>query len=182
MRRYYKFGKKPQKQRVKYPINEGIKALEVNVIDETGKPLGIMPTAKAISEAAERGFDLIAVSPKAVPPVVKFADYGKLQYQQEKLLKKQKTLQKRADIKGIRLSAKISDHDAELKRNQANKFLEKGHKVKIEVIVRGREHNHLPMIKEMILKFINNLSVEHIIEQDLSKQGSKLSAVVAPKS
>jgi translation initiation factor IF-3 len=182
MRRYYKFGKKKKDIKVEYPYNERIRAKELRVIDEEGKPLGIMQTSKALEIAYERGYDLVVVSPKAQPPVAKFTNYGKMQYEQEKLQRKQKSQQKTADIKGIRLSAKISDHDLEMRKKQSEKFLEKGHKIKIEIILRGREHKHIPLAKELIMKFIDNLSIDHVVEQDLKKQGSKLSAVVAPKS
>jgi len=181
MRRYYKFGRRPKKQKIKYPINYGIRAREVRVIDDEGKMLGVMPTAKAIEMAKEKGYDLIAVSPKAQPPVAKFADYGKLQYEQEKLLKKQKSTQKKVEVKGIRLSSKISSHDLEMRKKQAEKFLEKGDKIKVEIILRGREHKLIAHAREIINKFIKNLSIDYIIEQELSKQGSKLTAVVAPK-
>jgi translation initiation factor IF-3 len=182
MRRYYKFGKRPKKQKIKYPTNEGIKAPKVRVIDEQSEMIGVIPTEKALAMAKERGYDLVVVSPKAQPPVAKFTDYGKMQYEQEKKLRKQKSQQKKADIKGIRLSAKISEHDLEMRKKQAEKFLKKGHKIKVEIILRGREHKHIPLIKKTIMDFINSLSVDNIIEQELSKQGSKLSAVVAPTS
>lgn len=182
MRRYYKFGRRPKKTKIKYPTNEGIRAPEVRVIDEEDNMIGVMNTKKALDMARERGYDLVVVSPKTQPPVAKFTDYGKMQYEQEKKLRKQKSKQKKADIKGIRLSAKISEHDLEMRKKQAEKFLEKGHKIKVEIILRGREHKHIPLAKELIMNFINNLSVENVIEQELSKQGSKLSAVVAPKS
>ncbi|MFZ5364938.1 MAG: translation initiation factor IF-3 [Patescibacteria group bacterium] len=182
MRRYYKFGKKPKQVKVKFPTNEGIRSPEVRVIDEQNTMLGVMATRQAIMLAKEKGYDLVVVSPKAEPPVAKFTDYGKMQYEQEKMLRKQRKQQKQLEMKGIRLSAKISDHDLELKRKQAEKFLDKGHKVKVETILRGREHQHTQLTKELIKNFIDNLQINHVVEQDISKQGSKLSAVVAPKS
>ncbi len=181
MRRYYKFGRRPKKQKIKYPTNEGIRARDVQVINEEGKMLGAMRTSEALAIAKEKGYDLVVVSPKAQPPVAKFTDYGKMQYEQEKLLRKQKSKQKNLEMKGIRLSVKISEHDMEMRKKQAEKFLEKGHKIKVEIILRGREHKHIPIAREVITKFINNLSINTVVEQELKKQGSKLTAVVATK-
>ena len=121
-----------------YFFNEGIAAPQVLVLDKAGANLGVMPTAKALSLAREEGMDLVEINPKSTPPVAKIIDFGQFRYQQEKEARISKAHQHVVEIKGVRLSLRIGDHDAEIRRNQALKFLDEGNKVKIEVILRGR--------------------------------------------
>lgn len=181
MRKSYKFAKK-QKNIVKhFKYNQAIKAPVLRVIDLAGNVVGEIPTAQALELAKEHDTDLVEVSPKANPPVAKLMDYGKFHYQQEKQIKQQKKSIKKVDTKGIRISAKISEHDMETKMKQATKFLDHGHKVKIELILRGREHQHTDKAKDQIKNFIEHLDFPHIVEQDISKQGSKIFTIIAPE-
>lgn len=133
--------------------------------------------------AQERGFDLVEVSPVADPPVCRIMDYGAYQYQQEKKERKQKAKQKKVEIKGIRLSLKIAPHDLEMRKNQSVKFIEKGNKVRIELILRGRERAHLDRAKETMEKFVEMISesVSVYEEQSFSKQGGRLSMLISKK-
>ncbi len=164
-----------------YPINEKIRASEVRVIDENGEMMGVLPTPKAIAIAKEKGLDLVAVSPKAEPPVAKFLNYGNFKYQQEKATKKQKTQQKKTEVKEIRLSPRIGKHDLDFRLNQAEKFLKKGDKVMIEVFLKGRERRHPELAKETIKNFIKSLQelIKIKIEQEIKKQGNKFSAIIS---
>ena len=166
----------------RYPLNEKIKSPEVRVIDETGQNLGVMPTAQAITTARERGHDLVAVFPNANPPVAKFLDYGKFKYQQEKENQKAKAKQKKVNIKTVKISARIGQHDLEIRRKRATKFLEEGNKVKIELRLRGREHQHVDLAKELINNFIKSLQEERkiAVEAELERQGSTLSVTIRP--
>lgn len=166
----------------KYRKNEGILASELIVIDENGISLGVIQTASAIRIAQERELDLVEVSPKATPPVAKFIDYGKFQYQQEKLEKKQKANQKQADIKGIRLSLRIGKHDLEIRKKAAHEFLEEGNKVKIEMILRGRERQYIANAKTVFDEFIAGLGETSKIEQPFSNQSGRLTVLLAPRS
>ena len=181
MRKSYKFKKKivPKKN---FRYNFQIKALEVSVIDEQGVNVGLMKTRDAIALAEERGFDLVEVSPMTNPPVAKLMNFGSFQYQKEKLLKKQKKQSKSLDVKSVRLSIKIGEHDKETKMKQAKKFLEKGHKIKIELILRGREMRYLDLGRQTINKFKEDLNYPVIIEQDVSKQGNKLFLILIPEN
>lgn len=138
-------------------------------------------TGEALRMAEERGFDLVEVSPKANPPVCKLLDYGAYQYRLEKVERKQKAKQKIIEVKGIRLSFKIGAHDLEIRKNQALKFIEKGDKVKLEMILRGREMAHQDMAREIISKFIESLGEKIIIEQPLTRQGNRFSVVLDKK-
>jgi len=129
--------------------------------------------------AQEKGLDLIEISPNAKPPVCRIMDHGKYQYEKSKKDKSQKTNQKKIEIKGIRISPRIGQHDLEFKAKQAEKFLDKGYKVKIEMILRGREKWLLETAKEKMNKFIELMSVEIIFEQEIKKQPRGLIVIIA---
>ena len=115
-------------------VNEMIRVPEVYLIDAEGKSHDVVPTATAIAMAQEAGLDLVEVSPKAVPPVCKILNYGKFQYSQAKQEQQAKTKQKKVETKGIRIGLRTDTHDLEFKRQQAEKFMKKGHKVKVEMV------------------------------------------------
>jgi translation initiation factor IF-3 len=140
-----------------------------------------METYRAMQLARERDLDLVEVSPVAQPPVCKIMDYGAYQYQQEKKERKQKSKQKRVDIKGIRLGLNIGTHDLEIRKNQALKFFEKGDKVKIELILRGRERAFVGRAKTIVETFYQSLGDNAVIEQPFTRQGGRLSMLVAKR-
>ena len=183
MRRIWRRAKpKPEKR---FRVNQQIRIPEVFLIDENGEKIGVMPTQKALSMAQEAGMDLVEVNPKERPSVVKIMDYGQFKYEKDKLAQKQKTKQKKTETKGIRLSVRISKHDFDFRLNQAKKFLEKGSKLKVEVILKGRERQHPEKVREIIYKFIEELKQSEKlninIEQDLTRQGGRFSIVLVNK-
>lgn len=180
MRKSYKFKKKETKEK-DFAFNHKILAPIVFVIDETGAGLGELTIAEAIRISEERGYDLVEVNPHGKPPVCKIMNYGSFRYQKEKLLKKQKKLTKTLEVKSVRLSIKIGEHDKMTKLGQANKFLEKGHKIKIELILRGREMTHMDLGRDMILAFEKMLSTPVEAEQPITRQGNKLFGIYMPK-
>lgn len=121
----------------KLRINRQIRAFEVRLIDEDGKQIGIVPLQKALEIAEEKGLDLVEVAPFAKPPVCRILDWGKYRYEQKKKEKQNKG--KTKEVKEIRISFRISQHDLENKLKNAKKFLEKNHKVKIILFLKGRE-------------------------------------------
>jgi len=173
-----------QKPKVSVPVfraNEAILAPEVRVVDEKGEALGILETGKAIQIAVERGLDLVEVSPKAEPPVCKILDYGHFKYQKEKEVRKQKAQSKEVDIKGIRLSIRIGEHDLEVRHQQAKKFLERGDKVKLELVMRGREKAHRDMAEAVLTKIMTLLRADYPIrvEQATTYQMGRLTTIIA---
>ncbi len=167
-----------------YRANESILSPEVRVIDEEGKPLGVLATKEAIAIARERSYDLVEVSPKAVPPVCKLIDFGQFKYQKEKELRIQKARAKKVEVKGIRLSIRMGEHDTEIRRSQAVEFLNDGHKLKLEIILRGREKEHGDLANERINSFIKLLEANHALqlEQPISRNRGNVSAIVGRKS
>ncbi len=175
--------KKPkhhQKKEVFYRTNEQIRVPEVRVIDEEGKMIGVMETAQALQIAREKGLDLVEVYPKAEPPVAKIMDYGKLQYQKQKQAQKQKAQQKKGETKIIKLSFRIGRHDLNLRKEQAQKFLEEGNKVKVELVLKGREKQHKDFAEKIITDFLNSLKEETNIkfEQTVKYKGNSFTAII----
>lgn len=165
----------------KYRVNHFINVPELRVIDENGENLGVISTSKALALAEERGFDLVEVNPVAAPPIAKILNYGQFKYEKEKELKKQKSRSKEVEVKGIRLSNRIGAHDKDIRLKQASEFLQEGNKVKIEIILKGRERQFAHIANEVILKFVEavKLVTPCQIEQPLSRQGGKISLVIA---
>ena len=179
MRKSYKF-KKRTKIEKNFLCNHQIRSPQVQIIDELGKHLGVFSTSQALAMAIEKGLDLVEVSPLANPPVAKIMDFGSFQYQREKILKKQKSQNKPLETKSIRLSLKIGEHDQTTKMKQADKFLEWGHKVKVEVVMRGREMHHVGLARELLINFQKGLSESNQLEQDIARLGNRLFMILRP--
>lgn len=173
--------RKPKIQIPEYEINEDIRAAEVRVVGDEGQALGVLKTAEAIKIAAEKELDLVEVSPKADPPVCKILDWSHFKYQKEKEVKKQRAQSKEVEVKGIRLSPRIGDHDFQVRLNRALKFMERGDKVRIEIVMRGREKAHADIARDVLGKFTDKLRETYTIrvEQPISKQGGRLITILA---
>jgi len=162
-------------------VNRQIRAKEVRVIDETGKQLGVMSLEKALQEAEGRHLDLIQVTEKVEPPVCKIMDYGKYLYQEKKKEKQAVKKQKGGELKGIRLGFAISQHDLEVRARQAEKFLKNGNKVRIEMILRGREKALGNFAREKINKFLEVLQglVPYKVERELKRESRGFLMIIA---
>jgi len=173
---------KPQKR---FLSNQAIKASEVFLIDENGEQVGKIATSEALERAQSLGLDLVEVNPTADPPVAKIVDYGQLKYEREKKAHKQKIAQKKVDTKGIRLSVRISKNDLQLRVSQALKFFQKGNKVKVELVLKGRERQHPEKAVEIINEFVAELEEKGELslfrEQDLTKQGGRFIMILVNK-
>lgn len=174
-------GRKKEEPKKQYRFNEGITAPEVLVLNKTGDNLGVMKTAAAILVAQEQGVDLVEINPKTEPPVVKLIDFGQFRYAQEKEMRLQKAHQHVVDIKGIRLSLRIGPHDIEIRHNQTLKFLNDGHKVKVEIILRGRENQYGGQAVDVVKKFVAdvNTAIPVRIEQAVERNANKVTAIIA---
>jgi len=150
-------------------INEHIWAKEIRVIADDGSQLGIMAVPEALSIAKTKLLDLVEISPKAVPPVCKIMDFGKFQYQKSREERQHKAKQKKSEIKGIRLSVRTDEHDLDFKKNQTEKFLTKGNKVKIEIVLKGREKAHGDLARKNLIEFVKSISVPNKTEQEIKR-------------
>lgn len=150
------------------------------MVDEEGNFLGVMSKNEALALARGKDFDLVEVNPKSEPPLAKILDYGQFKYQKEKEMRKQRIAQKKTDTKGIRLSSRIGKHDLDTRLKQAKKFLGQGNKLKIEIILKGRERQHTDVAIEQIKNFIENLKqeMELKIEQSPQRQGRQVTAIL----
>src|SRR3989338_5331591 len=176
--------KRPEKPLIpRYNINERIRVLEVRVIDAEDNNLGVMSTEDAISLAKGQELDLVEINPKANPPVTQILDFGSFRYQKEKEARKQKVKSHVSDLKGIRLSIRISGHDMDTRKIQAEKFLNRGDKVKAEIVLRGRENAKANLGFDVINHFIKLLegAMPVRVEQETTKQGNKITAIIAKK-
>lgn len=162
-----------------YHTNNRITASKIRLIDENDNHIGIIETNKAINMAREKGLDLVEISPKADPPIAKLLNFGQFKYDIKKKEKKHKKQAKISDIKGVRLTPRISKHDLSFRVDNSKKFLKQGRKVKIEMILRGRERAHYNLAYKLINQFIELLGDEIKIEQKAKKQGNRIISIVS---
>lgn len=163
-------------------VNEGIRAREIRVVDANGDQLGIMSVRDALSVAGERGLDLVEVAPNAKPPVCRIMDYGKHRYEQSKREKAARKKQKVVNIKEIRMSPKIDEHDFEVKLRAAERFLKSGDKVKVSVRFRGREIVHSDLAKTKLESLATQLKEIAMVERPPKLEGRQMIAVLAPRN
>jgi len=161
-------------------VNTQIRAREIRVIDETGKQLGVIGLEKALQMALERNLDLIQVTERVDPPVCKIMDYGKYLYQ-EKKKERQFSKKQSGELKGIRLRFNISQHDLETRARQTEKFLKDGNKVRIEMVLRGREKALGNFAREKINKFLEILQgiIPYKIEKEIKREPRGFSAIIS---
>lgn len=170
-----------QKASFKKPrINMQIRVPEVNLIDEKGKRMGILSVSEALKIANGKGLDLVEISPHASPPVAKIINFGKYMYEKER---KEKSVKKQTnqELKTIRVGINTGEHDLIFKAKQANNFLKKGHPVKIDMFLRGREKALKPQAKEKIKEFPNYISVPHSIEEGIKSVPSGFNILLRPE-
>ena len=162
-------------------INNFIKAKEVRVISDTGEQLGVLNIFDAIDLAKTKGLDLIQVTDKVEPPVCKITDYGKYLYTLRKKEKKIKTPS--SELKEIRFGFNISLHDIGIRAKQAEKFLKDGDKIKVSLILRGREKAMADFAKKKIEAFLLNLEslITVKIERELKKEPRGFSMIISRK-
>ena len=156
-------------------MNDRIRITPIRVVDQEGTMLGEMPTVDAQRMATEAGLDLVEVSPDAKPPVCRIMNYGKVQYEQKK---KQSGGKQRTQLKQIRLRAKIGQHDIDFKVRKAREFLGRKHKVKINVLFRGRENAHHERGRELLEEVVQGLEDISAIEQPIKMEGRRMMSVL----
>ena len=163
-------------------INRQIRVPTVRMIDEKDEQLGIKSIDEALRLAEEKGLDLVEVAPKANPPVCKILDYGKYLYRLNKQEQKQKKAQKQGEIKGIRMTFRIDQHDLETKINRAKEFIEDRNSVKVMLVFRGREAAHSDLAKVKMDQFLTALKDIAQVEEPPKMQGNQMIMILTPKS
>ena len=154
-------------------INEYIRAKELRVILEDGTALGVLGRDEALAAARNRELDLIEISPNAIPPVAKITDYGRFQYQAKKKDRLAKSKIHRVETKSLQVKIGTGEHDLALKAKKASEFLREGHRVKIELYLRGRAKYLDKKFLEERLARVLNLITEEFRVADGPKQGPK---------
>ena len=163
------------------PINRQIKEKEVQVIGEDGEKVGILPLDKAIELAEDKNLDLVLVAPNATPVVCKIMNYGKYKFEQAKKEKESRKNQKAVEIKEIRVTPNIGDHDFAFKSKNARAFLESGNKVKFTVRFRGRELNNVKAGEVVLNKFIEDLAEISTVEKKPFLEGKTMFVILTKK-
>jgi translation initiation factor IF-3 len=164
-----------------YRVNDRIRGVkEVRVVGENVEQ-GVYPLLEALRMAQNQDLDLIEISPNAVPPVCRIADYQKFLYQQKKRQKEQKAKSVKIVVKEIRFGPQTDDHDYNFKLKHAKSFLEEGAKVKAYVFFRGRSILFKEQGEVLLLRFANDLEDYGKVEQMPALEGKKMIIMLAPK-
>ncbi len=160
--------------------NEQIRISPVKVLAEDGELLGEMPTEEALLRAQTLGLDLIEISPNQRPPICKIMDFGKHLYDLKKREKLKKAGAKKTEVKEVRIGFATGEHDRDVTRRKAEKFLAKGNRVKVVLRMKGREQAHKALAVEKLKQFVGQIENG---EQDakIEAQGRFFHTVVRPK-
>jgi translation initiation factor IF-3 len=150
------------------------------VIDENGNQVGIMSPYDAIRIARERHLDLVEISPTAEPPVCRITDFGRFKYELAKKEKQAKKRQHITHVKEIKLHPKTDAHDFNFKRNHVRRFLEKGDKVKLSMVFRGREITHVDLGRELLDRMKQEVSDLSVVESETRLEGRTITTVLIP--
>lgn len=163
----------------KVSINNNIRAPKLRVIGAQGENLGVLTKEDALAKAKESNLDLIEVSPQADPPVARIADYGKYTYEMSKKLKEVKAKAHVTETKNIQISVSIGENDIMRLARQAAEWIKEGHRVKIELQLKGRtkymEESFLRGRMERILAVI---PAEYKIAEPLKKVPKSMMIVI----
>ncbi|MFC4556644.1 translation initiation factor IF-3 [Virgibacillus kekensis] len=161
-------------------VNEKIRAREVRLIDSNGDQLGVKSRNEALDIAQTRNLDLVLVAPNAKPPVCRIMDYGKFRFEQQKKEKEARKKQKVINVKEVRFTPGIGDHDFNTKLKNARKFLEKGDKVKAAVRFRGRAITHKELGREVLDRMAEEVKDIATIESKPKMEGRNMFMMLAP--
>lgn len=160
-------------------MNERIRAREVRVIGAEGEQLGLMTARDALGKAQEAELDLVEVAPTAQPPVVRIMDYGKYKYEQSK--KSRGPHRRAGDVKGMRLSPKIGEHDFQVKARHVFEFLKDGNKVRVSVWFRGREMAYPKSGENLLHRLAEMVSEVGGVEKPPLFEGRNMIMILTPK-
>ena len=139
-------------------MNEEITGSKVRLIGADGSQIGVVDIRLAMSHADEAGLDLVEIAPQAKPPVCKIIDYGKFRYDLSKKEKDARKKQHTIQVKKVRMSPNIDQHDLDVKLNMARRFLNEGNRVKITMFMRGRQSARPELAKEVLMRIVEELS------------------------
>lgn len=165
----------------KYRVNREIQAKELRVVDEAGGNLGVVAREEAFRLAQERGLDIIEIAPQANPPVARIISFDKFRYQKEKEERKQRQAQKPKDLKHIKITPRSALNDLQLKVRQIEKFFEAGHKVEINLFLRGREKFNREWSMKKLKEFMELIQVPYAVTMPPKPGGRGFVVQIAKK-
>ncbi|MGE9290137.1 MAG: translation initiation factor IF-3 [Puniceicoccales bacterium] len=158
--------------------NERIRVPEIRVVGPEGAMIGVMPTKKALDLAKSVGLDLVEVSPNSRPPVCRILDFGKYMYEQSKKQKESKSTSQK--LKEVKFRVKIDTHDYMTKIRRAEDFLDKGNKLKLTLMFRGREMEHTNLGFETVKRAIKDLESMATADNEPRLAGRNISVTLSP--
>ncbi|GGJ84619.1 translation initiation factor IF-3 [Lentibacillus kapialis] len=161
-------------------VNEKIRAREVRLIDSNGDQLGVKTRNEALDIAQKRDLDLVLVAPNAKPPVCRIMNYGKYRFEQQKKEKEARKKQKVINVKEVRFTPGIGEHDFNTKLKNARKFLSKGDKVKASVRFRGRAITHKDLGREVLDRLAEETKDVATVESKAKMEGRNMFMMLAP--
>ena len=163
-----------------WQINQYIRAEKVRVVDDVGKQVGVMPTAKALELARKDGLDLVEVAAKTDPPVVKIVDFAKFKYQERRKQMGSKRRSKSQDLKEVRFTPFIAENDFMIRIKKAREFLADGDKVVLVVKFVGRQITRKEFGFELIKRAYHELQESATMEREPALKGKLLTTTLSP--
>ncbi len=171
-----------QKDKDKTIMNERIRSKEVRLIDVNGENRGVIETSKALKMAYDADLDLVLISPNQEPPVAKILNYGKYKYELEKKAKEAKKKQHTVDVKEVKIRYKIDTHDYLVRIKSIQKFISQGNKVKVVIMMRGREMQHSNLAFDLANRFIEDLKDQPlVVEKKPQLEGRNVTLYFGPQ-
>lgn len=162
-------------------VNDQIRARELRIIGKDGEQVGVVSKQEALAMAEADNLDLVLVAPNAKPPVARIMDYGKYRYEQQKKEREARKNQKIINVKEVRLSPVIDEHDFNTKMRNARKFIEKGDKVKASIRFKGRAITHKEIGREVLDRLIEETADIASLETRAKMEGRSMFIMLAPK-
>lgn len=161
--------------------NRGIRSQTIRLVDSRGEQVGVVPLQEGLRLAVQEGLDLVEVAPNMNPPVCRIMDYGKFCYEESKREREAKKKQKVVDVKEVKYTSKIQEHDYQTKLRSCVRFLEQGDKVKITMFFRGREQAHIDLGEKILERLRNDLEEYGFLEKDQGLERNVITRIFAPK-
>lgn len=161
-------------------LNEAIRVKECRLIAYDGSQLGIYPIEQAQRIADNEGYDLVEIAPQAQPPVCRIMDYGKFKYDQAIKAKQARKNQSKIETKEMKFRPKIDIGDYTTKKKHVMRFLAAGSKVKITIMLRGREMSHPEQGLSILERLADDLKDVAVIENQPKMEGRNMHMLIAP--
>ncbi|AWB81982.1 translation initiation factor IF-3 [Corynebacterium yudongzhengii] len=161
-------------------INERIRIPEVRLIGPSGEQVGVVRTDDARKVAYEADLDLVEVAPNAKPPVAKIMDYGKYKYEQAQKARESRKNQQQTVVKEQKFRPKIDEHDYETKKGNVVRFLEKGNKVKVTIMFRGREQSRPELGFRILDRLAEEVADVGTVQSRPKQDGRNMTMVLGP--